>query len=223
MATNPAFEVDGTGAVAALAARVAGDGLATHAHAQRLLEATGPDATRDLADAAHLICSIHGSYPGFAETALTHCSDEIARNWLREAADGFERERALLVQLATAAGPLPSTPGAAQSESALQAQRHAIETLATSERRGCSLGAATALAGDWPHIRAILNRAADRFGIEPPAMALPNDESTASAIAASMDGPGPQRALGFGAEQLLLQHRALFDLLEARAEARSHL
>jgi hypothetical protein len=28
------------------------------------------------------------------------------------------------------------------------------------------------------------------------------------------------RALSFGGEQLLLQHRALFDLLEARAEAR---
>jgi len=28
------------------------------------------------------------------------------------------------------------------------------------------------------------------------------------------------RALAFGGEQLLLQHRALFDLLEARAEAR---
>jgi hypothetical protein len=32
--------------------------------------------------------------------------------------------------------------------------------------------------------------------------------------------PGTARALGFGGEQLLLQHRALFDLLEARAEAR---
>ena len=33
--------------------------------------------------------------------------------------------------------------------------------------------------------------------------------------------PAGQRALAFGGEQLLLQHRALFDLLEARAEARS--
>ena len=29
-----------------------------------------------------------------------------------------------------------------------------------------------------------------------------------------------ERALAFGGEQLLLQHRAIFDLLEARAEAR---
>ena len=34
------------------------------------------------------------------------------------------------------------------------------------------------------------------------------------------DGPASERALGFGGEQLLLQHRGLFDLLEARAAAR---
>ena len=39
-------------------------------------------------------------------------------------------------------------------------------------------------------------------------------------IDASSDGPASDRALAFGSEQLLLQHRALFDLLEARAEAR---
>ena len=54
------------------------------------------------------------------------------REWLREAADGFERERLYLVRLTSAVGPLPSTPGAAQSESALVALRHAIETLAKS-------------------------------------------------------------------------------------------
>ena len=34
------------------------------------------------------------------------------------------------------------------------------------------------------------------------------------------ENPASGRALAFGSEQLLLQHRALFDLLEARAEAR---
>jgi hypothetical protein len=37
------------------------------------------------------------------------------------------------------------------------------------------------------------------------------------------DTPASQRALAFGGEQLLLQHRALFDLLEARADAREDL
>ena len=35
------------------------------------------------------------------------------------------------------------------------------------------------------------------------------------------DSVAASRALSFGAEQLLLQHRALFDLLEARASARA--
>jgi hypothetical protein len=42
-------------------------------------------------------------------------------------------------------------------------------------------------------------------------------------IAAETSTPASARALAFGGEQLLLQHRALFDLLEARAEARGDL
>lgn len=220
MASNPVVEQNGAGAVAAQTARVASDGLARHPHVQSLMESSGADAARDLADAVHMLCALHGSFPGFADTALTHCSDDASRDWLREAADGFERERGLLVALTSAAGPLPSTPGSAQSETAIQAQRHAIETLASSERRGCSLGAATALALDWPVIRKILDKAATRFSVDAPDMVLPSVEATEAAIAATADTPGPERALGFGSEQMLLQHRALFDLLEARADAR---
>jgi len=39
-------------------------------------------------------------------------------------------------------------------------------------------------------------------------------------INSSSDALAGDRALAFGSEQLLLQHRALLDLLEARAEAR---
>ena len=56
--------------------------------------------------------------------------------------------------------------------------------------------------------------------MESPASTLPDDSSVAEAIALGTDGPSSERALAFGAEQLLLQHRALFDLLEARAGAR---
>jgi hypothetical protein len=42
---------------------------------------------------------------------------------------------------------MPSTPGAAETESSLVAARHALETLAMSERNGCPLGAATAATG----------------------------------------------------------------------------
>ena len=115
---------------------------------------------------------------------------------------------------------MPSTPGAMQTENALLALRHAIETLARSERRGCALGAATALVRDWQSMRALLDHAAERSGIECPACLLPGEDSLAEAIAAGTDGVASERALGFGAEQLLLQHRGLLDLMEARAGAR---
>jgi hypothetical protein len=44
--------------------------------------------------------------------------------------------------------------------------------------------------------------------------------SVITAIDAASDTMAAERALGFGSEQLLLQHRGLFDLLEARSEAR---
>jgi hypothetical protein len=115
---------------------------------------------------------------------------------------------------------LPSTPGAAETESSLVAARHALETLSMSERNGCALGAATALVGDWWPIRRLLDRAAGRAGIESPAPSLPDETSIVTVIDRAAAEPAAARALAFGGEQLLLQHRALFDLLEARAEAR---
>ncbi|QDP18509.1 hypothetical protein FMM02_00165 [Sphingomonas xanthus] len=142
------------------------------------------------------------------------------RDWLREASDAYERERLYIVRLTAAVGPLPSTPGASETEATLVSQRHAIETLAKSERRGCALGAATALMADWPAIRTLLDRVADRVGMLKPAMTLPDPDSIIRVINAGTDGPASERALGFGGEQLLLQNRGLFDLLEARAQAR---
>ena len=94
-----------------------------------------------------------------------------------------------------------------------------IETLALSERRGCALGATTALIADWAAVRGVLDRAAARTGIDVPACILPGEAAVAAVIQAGVDGPAAERALAFGGEQLLLQNRGLFDLLEARAEA----
>jgi hypothetical protein len=201
-------------------ARVAGDGCARHAHLNNLLEANGPHSGRDLADAVHLLCSLHGRYPGLIEIALQRCASGEAQSWLTRASEAFERERLYLVRLTSAVGPMPSTPGAAETESSLVAARHALETLALSERNGCALGAATALVGDWWPIRRLLDRAASRVGIEPPAPSLPDEASVIEVIEGAAEAPASGRALSFGGEQLLLQHRALLDLLEARAEAR---
>ena len=201
-------------------ARVAGDGCARHPYLTALLEASGPHTGRDLSDAVHLLCNLHGRYPGLVELALQRCPAVSSQAWLAQASEAFERERLYLVRLTSAVGPLPSTPGAAETEASLVAARHALETLAHSERKGCALGAATALVGDWWSIRRLLDRCAARVGIQCPAPSLPDDESVIEVINASTDGAASERALAFGGEQLLLQHRALFDLLEARAEAR---
>lgn len=220
MAINTAVEGNRAGLVEAQFARVANEGSGRHSQTAALLAASGAAAARDLADAVHLLCSLYGRHPGLIELALQTCPAGPARDWLKEAADAFERERLYLVRLTSAVGPMPSTAGAAETEASLLAQRHAIETLATSERRGCALGAATALVEDWRSIRPLLDKAADRAGVECPAATLPDAESVAKVIAAGTDGAPSERALAFGAEQLLLQHRGLFDLLEARAEAR---
>src|SRR3982751_5094058 len=199
-------------------ARVAGEGCARHSYLQSLLEASGPHAGRDLSDAVHLLCGMHGRYPGLIELALQHCLAGPAQSWLSRASEAFERERLYVVRLTSAVGPLPSTPGAAQTEATLAAARHALEILAHSERKGCALGAATALVGDWWPIRRLLDRAATRAGLQCPAPSLPDEASVVGVIGIACDDPASDRALAFGGEQLLLQHRALFDLLEARAE-----
>lgn len=201
-------------------ALVAGEGSAGHPHLCALIEASGRHCARDIADAIHLLCSVHGHQPGLIEQALDRAAPGAGRQWLRDAAEGFDRERLYLVRLTAAVGPMPSTPGAAETESTLAAQRHALEILGLSERRGCALGAATALISDWWPIRRLLDRAATRIGIETPTQSLPDQQSIAFVIDSECDNAASERALGFGGEQLLLQNRGLFDLLEARASAR---
>ena len=220
MAINRSLDRQPIGVAEAQLARVASQGIARHPHAAALVEGSGAQAGRDLADAVHLFCALHGRHPGLIEMALSVAPKGPAHSWLTRASDAFERERLYLVRLTAAVGPLPSTPGAAETEAGLMAQRHALETLARSERKGCALGAATALVSDWWSIRRLLDRAATRTGIECPAPSLPDERSVTDVIEEALEAPSAERALAFGGEQLLLQHRALFDLLEARASAR---
>lgn len=97
-------------------ARVAGDGCARHPHLNALLDAAGPHSGRDVSDAVHLLCSIHGRYPGLIELALQRCPKGETQEWLARASEAFERERLYLVRLTAAVGPMPSTPGAAESK-----------------------------------------------------------------------------------------------------------
>lgn len=222
MAVNRFVDRTSVSVAEAHLARIAEEGCARHRHLAALIDGFGPDSARDLGDAVHLLCSLHGRHPGLIELALNR-SAGAEQEWLASAADAFERERLYLVRLTSAVGPLPSTPGAAETEASLLTQRNALEILAASERRGCALGAACALVGDWRPLRRLLDRAASRAGVDAPAGSLPDEDSIVEVVEMASDTPASARALAFGAEQLLLQHRGLFDLLEARAEAREGL
>ena len=196
-------------------------GSAAHPYCSSEALLQGPDSARNLADMIHLICTLHGRYPGVIDHAAGRVTAPVARAWLATATHIFAGERAYLARLAVAAGPVPSTPGAGDSDAVVRAQRHAIEMLAQSERNGCAVGAAMAVILDWAPIRNVLDSAARRFGVEPPHFAAADPAPVVEVADAFADSPGIQRALQFGAQQIVIQHHGLWDLLEARQQARA--
>jgi len=203
-----------------LAALVADSGSANHPYSESTVLLHGDHNARNLADVAHFACLLHGRYPGVIELAAQRVTDPVARAWLHRAGTGFAAERAFLARLVVAAGPIPSTLGQARSEAAVIGQTHALATLAQSERNGCALGAALALVLDWRAIRRVLDVAAQRFGIQPPPLDLPGFKDAMAVAVDAATAPGIERAVAFGAQQLLIQHRGLWDLLESRETAR---
>lgn len=208
-----------------LEALVAADGTAGHNYASSARVGFGLNASLslpDLADAAYYLCMLHGRHPGVIDYAATRSTDNAARGWLIQAADAFARERAYLTQVTVAAGPAPSTAGQSDCETAVSQQRHALDMLAQSDRRGCAMGAAIALVLDWRAVRHVLDIAAIRAGLEPHGCDLP-DRAATLAVAQSIGGDDAiDRAIQFGARQLLNQHRGLWDLLQARARIRAN-
>lgn len=202
---------------------VAKDGTGAHGYVTSGTLIAPPDARRNLADAVHYLGVLHGRHPGVVDHAATKTADGAARTWLLTAADAFAGERAYLARLAVAIGPVPSTPGQVQCEAAVAAQRHALDMLAQSDRKGCAIGAAIALSLDWLTVRAVLDMAAERVDLVPPACTLPDVRRTADLANALAENAGAERAMHFGAEQILSQHRGLWDLLQTRAEARNDI
>lgn len=208
-----------SGAWGSMGALAGTDGSALHPHVRALRAGALP--RRDLADAVHHVARLHGRHPGLIDYAGAHARRPVECDWIEAAAEAFVAERAYLARLVAAAGPLPSTPGHAESEAAAAAQRHALDMLAQSDRAGCATGAAVALAIDWVSIRSVLDRAASGFGLDPLPARLPIAEETMSVVDALAREPAHERAMLFGAQQVFAQHRGLWDLLEARASARS--
>ncbi|ATE63474.1 DUF6975 family protein [Rhizorhabdus dicambivorans] len=210
------------GAAETIGALLAADGAKGHSYIACTIFARGREAARDLADAVHFLSSLHGRHPGVIDHARDKAADPEVRAWLDAAAAGFAEERAYLMRAVVAAGPLPSTPGHAECEAAVTGQRHALDMLGRSDRNGCALGAALALVLDWRAVRAVIDAAAQRFGLALTPPALPSARQ-ALAIAAEAGSPAVERAMVFGAQQLLVQHRGLWGLLEARSEARAEV
>jgi hypothetical protein len=198
----------------------AAEGSASHPYTHSYELNADPLATRNLADVLHLLSMLHGPQPGLIELAAERNVLPEANDWFRHAAAGFANERHYLTQLIVAAGPSPSTPGEADTAAVILDLRRAMDTIVCSDRFGCGIGAIVALILDWQAIRAVLDTAAARIGIHAPASQLPTEAATAHVLASLPPHPRLDRSLSFGARQMLIQHRGIWDLLEARKDAR---
>lgn len=202
---------------------VGSEGTGAHPYLSSGALSEAPEAMRNLADAVHFLCLLHGRHPGIADRAAFKNIDSEAHEWLEEAVEAFSIERSMLSQLAVAVGPVPSTPGQAQSEATVAAQRRALDMLSDSDRHGCAVGAAIALSLDWRTIRVLLDISATRLDLNPLVSTLPDLRKTAYLANFMGKSPAVERAMRFGARQLLIQHHGLWDLMQARAEARGAL
>lgn len=210
------------GAAELLDSLVASEGTGAHRHVKSGALSSGIEAMRNLADAVHFLGLLHGRHPGVIDNAARKAIDPATRRWMDEAANAFAQERAFLSRIAAAAGPVPSTQGQAQCEAAVAAQRKAIDMLAESDRHGCAVGAAIALTLDWRTIRVLLDISAQRLDMNAPRCTLPDLRDTARLAGTIADSPAVERAMMFGAQQLIAQHSGLWDLLAARAASRAH-
>ncbi|MBU3076399.1 DUF6975 family protein [Sphingomonas quercus] len=203
-----------------VSALVIAEGTASHGYCASRSLAQGPDASRNIADALHYLCVLYGRQPDMIDLASLRHPATQAGHFLAEAADAFAAERLYLAQLAVAAGPQPSTPGQADSQGAVLGHNHALAMLARSDRHGTAFGAAAALLVDWHEVRALLDLAAHRLGVDVPACLLPVPAETLAIAALLAETPAVERAIAFGAQQFLFQQRGMWSLLEAREIAR---
>ena len=176
---------------------------------------------RDLADAVHLLCSLHGRYPGLVELALAALPQGRCSG-LADPRLGRLRARAALPRPPDFGGR-PDAEHAGRGRDRVQpgcgAPRARDPGDVGAERlraRRC-YGSGRRLVADPPRCSTAPRRAS---APKRRPRRCPTKPRWSAIIDTRPENPASARALAFGGEQLLLQHRALFDLLEARAEAR---
>lgn len=169
-----------------------------------------------LADIAHFMHISHGRHPGLVENAAQKITDEAAGDWLIQAIDGMLSERAFLNRLTVTAGPIRRLAGQSKIDALVEIQAKSFQMLATSDRKGCSAGAAIAFVLDWHQTRPLLDIVAEQMGFSPSAITLPSVTDCAQ-LALKLEGSDSyRRAMAFGAEQTLMQQRGLWHLVVAR-------
>lgn len=190
------------------------------AHVRRMMADFDSLSGADIADLAHFLCILHGRHPGVVDHAANKTADIAARKWLVRAMEAFAAERAFLTRLTVAAGPISGVGASDQSNATVLAQRKALDMLSQSDRDGCALGASFALVLDWHAVRPVLDKVAIKLGVEPHDAILPDADVTLELSRVLNKSAAIERAVNFGAEQILAQHRGLWQLLEARSKAR---
>lgn len=174
----------------------------------------------DVSDIAHFLCVLHGSYPGVVDYTFEKISNENSSTWLIDSMNGFAAERAFLTKLTVAAGPITGVGQYDQSEVTVHNQRKALQMLSQSDRSGCAIGASIAVILDWHAIRPVLDSIALKLGIKPQSFLLPSIEKTQELYNFLISSALIKRAMNFGIDQILSQHRGLWELLEARHNTR---
>jgi hypothetical protein len=172
-----------------------------------------------LCDIAHFMAISHGRHPGVVDHAADKMADPDARAWVVQATEGFAKERNLLNQMIVAAGPIHRHADQDKVTALLAAQARSFQLLATSERKGCAAGAAIAFVLDWQMTRPLLEKTAIALGVEAPVSALPSETDSINLANALTASPILERAMSFGASQILAQQSGLWKLVAARHQA----
>lgn len=174
-----------------------------------------------IADIAHYLCVAHGRHPGIIEHAMSKTIDKCSREWLLQAADGFTRERIYLTELTVAAGPITRIIGQDETDMLIVNQSKQYKMLASSDRKGCPIGAAAAFILDWQNIRQLIDIIALQLNISIPQMTLPTKEQTERLITEYATTENIIRAMNFGGDQILSQQRAFWNIITARSFSRN--
>lgn len=173
-----------------------------------------------MADTLHHLSLLHGNRPSVFEV-VAQSALVPAPEWLNAAMRAFAGERDLMSRLMVAAGPPPSRLGQTSVQETVSGTRSALLTLAGSDRLGCAIGAAAALLLDWDGVSEALAGIAQRLGADAGRrhQAWPSPAETMRMAETAAALPGGERAVRFGFQTLLAQHRTFWNIVQSRATA----